>query len=72
MLLEVCLACFEVLFNGARFLTVGGSEGDIARHRSEAVLFMLYKIRFNPMQTLYGALPELYVPLIHTLNYSAV
>ena len=38
--------------NGARFLTGGVFEGDIARHRSVAVLFMLYKIRFNPMQTL--------------------
>ena len=46
--------------SGARFLTGGEFECDIAHHRSVAVLCMLCKIRCNPMHPLNDALP--YVP----------
>ena len=49
--------------SGARFITGGVFECDIAHRRSVAVLCMLYKIRGNPMRPLNGALPGLYVPL---------
>ena len=49
--------------SGARFLTGGVFECDIADHRSVAVLCMLYKIRCNPMHPLNGALPGPYVPM---------
>ena len=49
--------------SGARFLTGGAFECDIAHRRSVAVLSMLYKIRCNPMLSLYGALPVLCVPV---------
>ena len=47
---------------GARFLTDGVFECDIAHRRSVAVLCMLYKIRCNPMHPLNDALPGPYVP----------
>ena len=49
--------------SGARFLTGGVFECDIAHHRSAAVLCMLYKIRCNSVHPLNGALPGLYVPV---------
>ena len=49
--------------SGARFLTGGVFECDIAHRRSVAVLCMLYKIRCNPMHPLNDALPGPYVPL---------
>ena len=49
--------------SGARFLTGGVFECDIAHRRSVAVLCMLYKIRCNPVHPLYGALPGPYVPV---------
>ena len=42
--------------SGASFLTVGVFLCDIAHRRSVVVLCMLYKIRYNPMHLLYGAL----------------
>ena len=48
---------------GARFLTGGVFECDISRRRSVAVLCMLYKIRYNPVHPLNGALPGPYVPV---------
>ena len=48
---------------GARFLTGGVFECDIAHRRSVAVLCMLYKIICNPMHHLYRALPGPYVPV---------
>ena len=48
--------------SGARFLTGGVFECDIAHRRSMAVLCMLYKIRCNPGYPLNGALPGPYVP----------
>ena len=49
--------------SGARFLTGGVFECDIAHRRSVAVLCMLYKIRCNPVHPLNGALPGPYVPV---------
>ena len=49
--------------SGARFLTGGVFECDIAHRRSVAVLRMLYKIRCNPVHPLNGALPGPYVPV---------
>ena len=49
--------------SGARFLTGGVVECDIAHRRSVAVLCMLYKIRCNPVYPLNGALPVAYVPV---------
>ena len=49
--------------SGARFLTGGVFECDITRHLSVAVLSMLYKVRWNPMHPLYGALPVPHVPV---------
>ena len=49
--------------SGARFLTVGLFECDIAHRRSVAVLCMLYKIRCDPMHPLNDALPGPYVPV---------
>ena len=47
--------------SGARLLTGGVFECDIAYRRSVAILCMLYKIRCNPVHRLNGALPEPYV-----------
>ena len=45
------------------FLTGGVFECDIARRRSAAVVCMLYKIRYNPMRSVYVAQPMLYMPV---------
>ena len=47
----------------ASFLTGGVFECDLAHRRSVAVLYMLNKIRCNPMHPLCGALPVPYVPV---------
>ena len=52
--------------HGARFLTGGVFECDIAHGRSVAVLCMLYKIRCNPVHPLNGALPGPCVPVLVT------
>ena len=49
--------------SGARFLTGGVFECDIAHRRSVAVLCLLYKIRCNLVHPLNGALPGPYVPV---------
>ena len=49
--------------SGARFLTGGVFECDIAHRLSVAVLCILYKIRCNPMHRLNDALPGPYVPV---------
>ena len=49
--------------SGASFLTGGVFECDLAHRRSVAVLYILYKIRCNPMHPLYSALPVPYVPV---------
>ena len=57
---------------GARFLTGGVIECDIARRRSGAVLCMLYKIRCKPMHPLSGALPGQNVPVLVTRGAQVV
>ena len=60
LVLEYCSAVWCSLLildrsvRGARFLTGGVFECDIAYRRSVALLCMLYKIGRNPMQPLYG------------------
>ena len=49
--------------SGARFLTEGVFECDIAHRRSVAILCVLYKIRCNPVAPLNGALPGPHVPV---------
>ena len=58
--------------SGARFLTGGVFECDIAHRRSVAVLCMLFKIRCNPMHPLTGARPGPYVPVGVTRGALAV
>ena len=59
--------------SGARFLTGGVFECDIAHRRSVAVLCMLYKIRCNPVHPLNGALPRRYVPVrLHAVLWSHI
>ena len=55
------LKLLDRALSGARFLTGGVIECDIAHRRSVAVLCMLYKIRCNQMHPLNGALPGPYV-----------
>ena len=52
--------------SGARFLTGGVYECDIAHRRSVAVLCMLYMIRCNPMHPINGARPRPCVPVLVT------
>ena len=54
---HIHLKLLECAGSGARFLTGGVVECDIAHRRSVAVLCMLYKIKCNPMHHLHGALP---------------
>ena len=49
--------------SGTRFLTGGVFECDISHRRSVVVLFVLYKIRCNPVHPLSGVLPGPYVPV---------
>ena len=49
--------------SGARFLTWGVFECDIAHRRSVAVLCVLHKFRCNPMHPLNDALPGPYAPM---------
>ena len=57
------LKLLDRVVSGAQFLARGVFECDIAHRQSVAVLFMLYKIRCNPMHPLNGALPGPYVPV---------
>ena len=49
--------------SGARFLTIGLFECDIAHRRSVQILCMLYKISCNPMHPLNGSLLGPIVPV---------
>ena len=60
---DTYLKLLDRAVSGARFLTGGVFECDIAHRLSVAVLCMLYKIRCNPMHLLNGALPGPYVPV---------
>ena len=55
------LRLLDRVVSGASFLTGCVFDCDLSNRRSVAVLCMLYKIRCNPMHTLYGALPVPYV-----------
>ena len=57
------LKLLDRVVSGASFITGGVFECDIAHRRSVAVLRLLYKIRYNPMHPLNGALPGPYVPV---------
>ena len=57
------LKLLDHVVSGANFLTGGVFESDLAHCRSVSVLYILYKIRCNPMHPLYGALPVPYVPV---------
>ena len=61
MSVDTHLKLLDRTVGGARFLTGGVFECDVAHRRSVAVLYMLYKIRCNPMHPLNGALPGPYV-----------
>ena len=59
--------------SGARFLTGGVFECDIAHRRSVAILYMLYQIRCNPVHPLNGALPGPYVQCgLHAVLWSHI
>ena len=60
---DAYLKLLDRAVSGARFLTGGVFECNIALRRSVAVLCMLYKIRCNPVHPLNGALPGPYVPM---------
>ena len=49
--------------SGARFLTVGVFECDIAHRRSVTILCMLSEIGCNPVHPFNGVLPGPYVPV---------
>ena len=55
--------CMDRAVSGARFLTRGVFECDIAHRRSVAILCMLNKIRCNPIHQLNDALPGPYMPV---------
>ena len=60
---DTYLKLLDRAVSGARFLTWGVFECDIAHRRSVAVLCMLYKTMCNTMHALNGALPGPYVPV---------
>ena len=68
------LRLLDRVVSGAKFLTGGVFECDLAHRRSVAVLCMLYKIRCNPMHPLYGALPVPYVKVrvTHRFTYAHI
>ena len=60
------LKLLDCVVSGARFLTGGMFECDIAHCRSVAVLCMLYKIRCIPMHPFNDVLTGPYVPVLVT------
>ena len=60
---DTSLKLLDRAVSGARFLTGGVFECDIAHRRSVAVLCVLYKIMWNPVHPFNNALPGLYVPV---------
>ena len=58
------------VFRSAGFLAGGVLECNLAHRRSVAELWMLFKIKSNPMHPLSGALPLPYVPTWVTRGYS--
>ena len=62
------LTLLDRAVSGARFLTGGVFECNTAHRRSVAALCMLYKIRCNPVHSLNGVLPVIYLPVRVTLG----
>ena len=60
------LKLLDSAVNGVCFSAGGMLNCDLAHCRSVAVLRILYKIRYNPMHSLYGTLPVPYVPVTVT------
>ena len=60
---DTYLKLLDRAVSGARFLTGGVLECDIAHRRSVAAFCMPYKIRCKAMHPLNGALPGPYVPV---------
>ena len=60
---DTYLKLLDRAVSGARFLTEGVFEYDVAHRRYVAALCMLYKIRCNPVHPLNDALPGPYVPV---------
>ena len=60
------LKLLDRVVSGARFLTGGVLECDIAHLRSAPILYMMYKIRCNPVHPLDGALPGPHVTVRDT------
>ena len=56
--------------SGARFLTVGVFECEIAHRRSVKILCLLYKNRCNPVHPLNGALPVHLNGALHRHTYA--
>ena len=56
------LKALDHVVSGARFLTGSDFECDNAHLRFVAVIYMLYMVRCDAMDTLYGALHVPYVP----------
>ena len=61
--LPVHLKLLDRVVSGACFSAGGVRNCNLSNRRSVAVLCMLYKIRWNPMHPLCGALPVPYVPV---------
>ena len=57
------LKLLDRVVSGARFVTGGMFECDIAHRLSVTILCMLYKIRCNPVHPLNGDLPGPYLPV---------
>ena len=57
------LKILDRVVSGASFLTGDVFECDLAYRRSVSILWMPYRIRCNPLHSLYGALPVPYVPV---------
>ena len=57
------LKLLDHVVSGARFITGGVFECDIAHRRSVGIKCMLYKIRCNPVHPLNGGLPGQYMPV---------
>ena len=57
------LQLLDRVVSGACFLAGGVLTSNLSHRRSMAVLYILYKIRCNPMHPLCGALPVPYGPV---------
>ena len=65
-LYTLCLKLLDRVVSGSRFLPGGVFECDLVHRRSVAVLYMLYKIRCNPMYHFYGTTCPVCAGALHT------